>query len=204
MKHPDARLILMTKAPEPGLVKTRLIPLLGAEAAAGFYASLVHDCLDKTVTADLCPVDVWCSPATDHHFFKDCLERYHIELHVQVQGDLGLRMSSAIQVTLQSAEYTVLIGADCPSLTIDDIDTAVNALKQGADVVLGPAEDGGYYLIGMNTHHGELFEGIPWSTPEVFPTTVDRLQKLGLTLHTLPRRRDIDTADDFAAYLAVN
>ena len=201
MKHPDARLILMTKAPEPGLVKTRLIPVLGAEAAAGFYASLVHDCLDKMVTADLCPVDVWCSPAADHHFFQDCLEHYPIELHVQVQGDLGLRMSSAIQVTLQTAEYVVLVGADCPSLTIEDIESGFNALKQGADVVLGPAEDGGYYLIGMSAHYGQLFEDIPWSTREVFPTTVARLQALGLNLHTLPTRRDIDTVDDYADYL---
>jgi rSAM/selenodomain-associated transferase 1 len=204
MKYPEARLILMTKAPDPGLVKTRLIPLLGAEAAAGLYSSLVHEFLEKTVTAELCPVDVWCSPAADHHFFQDCLERYRIELHVQMQGDLGMRMSTAIQATLQIADHAVLVGADCPSLATADIDAGFNALQQGADVVLGPAEDGGYYLIGMSAHYGKLFEGIPWSTREVYTATVARLQTLGLNLYTLPIRRDIDTADDYAVYLAAS
>jgi len=202
VKYPEARLLLLTKAPEPGQVKTRLIPLLGADAAAGLYTELVHDCLEKTVSAGLCPVDVWCNPTTDHHFFQQCRDRYRIDLYQQAQGNLGQRMSTAIQSTLQTAGYVVLVGADCPSLTAADIDAGFNALKNGADVVLGPAEDGGYYLIGMSAHHSQLFEGVPWSTREVFPTTVARLQTLGLNLYTLPIRRDIDTADDYAAYLA--
>jgi len=118
----------------------------------------------------------------------------------QAGGDIGLRMSHAMRSALQHAGHVVLIGADCPSLTTDDLDTAFQALQQGSDVVLGPAEDGGYYLIGMNLHHPALFEDIPWSTPRVLEKTETRLRQLGLTWHRLTMRRDIDTAEDYAVY----
>ena len=204
MRHPDARLLLLTKAPEPGKVKTRLAAFLGADAAAGLYEKLLHDCLEMGVAADLCPVEIWCSPSTDHVFFQRCRERYCTDLHLQIQGDIGQRMSHAIMSALRRAEYAVLIGADCPALTADDLEAAFSALKQGADVVLGPAEDGGYYLIGMRNHHPGLFANIPWSTHEVLAATEMHLRAQGLNWRLLPVHRDIDTAEDYAAYVAMN
>lgn len=204
MKYPDSRLLLFTKAPEPGKVKTRLADLLGADAAADLYANLLHDCLEMSVSAELCPIEICCSPSTGHDFFQHCRERYHTVLQQQRQGDMGQRMSHAIMSALLRAEHVVLIGADCPTLTADDLDSAFYALQQGTDVVLGPAEDGGYYLIGMSDHHAGLFENIPWSTHRVLAATETLLRELGLSWHLLPVHRDVDTAEDYAVYMPMN
>ena len=204
MKYPHGRLLLLSKAPDPGQVKTRLIPLLGEHAAAELYAKLVHDCLTMCTTAALCPIEIWCSPSTGHLFFQQCHDRYKTTLHAQSSGDLGQRMSQAIQTTLVQADYVVLIGADCPTLTVEDLTTALDALETGTDVVLGPAEDGGYYLIGMREHHAALFEKMPWSTPDVLFLTENRLQGHNLRVHKLPVRKDLDTPEDYAVYKSGN
>jgi len=201
MKYPHSRLLLMSKAPEPGKVKTRLASHLGMNAAARIYEKLVHNCLQTCVVADLCPIDIWCDPSPDHPFFQHCSKRYGTGLQQQMGGDLGQRMSSAMRSALQHAEPVVLIGADCPSLTANDLDAAFQNLQQGSDVVLGPAEDGGYYLIGMNLHHQALFKGIPWSTPGVLEKTEMRLRQSGLKWHCLTVHRDIDTVEDYAVYM---
>ena len=113
-------------------------------------------------------------------------------------------MSHAIMSALQHAEHAVLIGADCPTLNADDLEMAFNELQQGTDVVLGPAEDGGYYLIGMSSDYPRLFENIPWSTHNVLAATEMHLRGQGLSWHLLPVRRDIDTAEDYAIYIATN
>ncbi|HAJ91242.1 MAG TPA: glycosyltransferase [Gammaproteobacteria bacterium] len=204
MKYPNSRLLLFTKAPEPGKVKTRLAAFLGTDAAAELYESLLHDCLEMCVTADLCPVEICCSPSTGHDFFQQCRERYHTTLQQQAEGDIGQRMSRAIMSALQRAEHVVLIGADCPALTADDLDNAFYALQQGTDVVLGPAKDGGYYLIGMSSHHPGLFENIPWSTHRVLAATETLLREQCLSWHLLPLYRDVDTAEDYSVYMATN
>ena len=200
MKYPSARLLLLTKAPDPGQVKTRLIPLLGEAAAAELYSQLVHNCLGLCTRAALSPVDIWCSPSSEHPFFQQCKARYRATLHTQGPGDLGQRMSQAIRTTLEDADYVVVIGADCPALCSADLVAAFNALDTGTDVVIGPAEDGGYYLIGMRNHHAFLFTDIPWSTPAVLSTTAERIRTQNLRLHTLPLRKDLDTPEDYAVY----
>ena len=201
MKYPQARLLLLTKAPEPGKVKTRLGSHLGMEAAADIYEKLVHECLTTCVAAKLCPIDIWCDPSPDHPFFRHCSNQYETGLRQQVSGNLGLRMSQAVRSTLQFADHVVLIGADCPTLTAGDLDAALYALQEGSDVVLGPAEDGGYYLIGMSRYHPALFEDVPWSTRSVLEVTEKRLQQLQLKWLCLTERKDIDTIDDYAEYL---
>lgn len=190
----------MSKAPEPGRAKTRLIPVLGEEGAAGLYAQLVQECLALCTTAALCPVDIWCSPSPEHPFFRQCRQDYPVDLHSQTDGDLGARMSSAFQSTLQGAEAAVMIGADCPDLCATDIEAAFDALDAGADIVLGPAEDGGYYLIGMRRLHASVFEDIPWGTPGVLALTQQRIRKQGLDSYNLPERKDLDTPEDYAVY----
>ena len=204
MKYPHARLLLLTKAPDPGQVKTRLIPLLGEVAAAELYSQLVHDCLGLCTHAALSPVDIWCSPSSEHPFFQQCKARYQATLHTQVPGDLGQRMSRAIKTTLEGADYAVVIGADCPALCLADLVDAFNALDTGTDVVIGPAEDGGYYLIGMRNHHTSLFTDIPWSTSAVLPVTEERIRTQNLRLQMLPLRKDLDTPEDYAVYKAGN
>jgi len=200
LKYPRARLLLLSKAPEPGRVKTRLVPLLGEIAAADLYSKLLYDCLAMCSDTALCPIQLWCSPSAGHPFFLQCQQRYTVTLHTQVTGNLGQRMSQAICTALAVADYVVLIGADCPSLTADDLASAFDALNAGTDVVIGPAEDGGYYLIGMRDYHVSIFSNIPWSTPGVLTATEERTRRLNLRLFKLPVRKDLDTPEDYAVY----
>jgi rSAM/selenodomain-associated transferase 1 len=204
MKYPRGRLLLLTKAPDPGQVKTRLVPLLGEVAAAELYSQLLHDCLTLCSQAGLSPIDIWCSPSARHPFFQQCRLRYQATLHTQVAGDLGQRMSQAVQTALTDADYVVLIGADCPTLSTEDLATAFHALDTGTDVVIGPAEDGGYYLIGMRDHHATIFHNMPWSTPAVLSLTEERIRTQKLRLFRLPSRKDLDTPDDYAVYRGAN
>ena len=201
MNHPQARLLILTKAPVPGQVKTRLIPLLGAQGAADFYTRLIHRCLDTATRSGLCPIELWCSPSRDAPFFKACRERYDVELHEQSRGGLGRRMHLALECALTRGTSAILIGADCPSLGGADLDESLTALSQGVEVVLGPARDGGYYLVGMKRANPQLFANIRWGTPEVFSTTVKRLDQQGIHYHCLSERADVDTPKDYQRLL---
>jgi rSAM/selenodomain-associated transferase 1 len=199
MKYPDARLLILSKAPDPGTVKTRLIPLLGATGAAHLYARMLHACIDRLVAADLCPVDLWCAPTTSHPFFIDCRQNYGVTLQQQAAGDLGQRMEDALGATLEQAGYAVLVGADCPGLVITDIEETLQALEQDAEVVLGPACDGGYYLVAMRSSHAFMFENINWGSADVLQLTESRLRARAVNWHRLAMRRDLDTPEDYLA-----
>ncbi len=197
MRFPDARIQVFAKSPEPGRTKTRLIPLLGEAGAAAFHARLVHERLGMLTAAGLCPVELWCSPSSSTVFFRDCGERHDISLHDQSAGDLGVRMHRALASVLDRADAAVLVGTDCPSLGPADIDEAFSELYQGADVVLGPAHDGGYYLVAMQQPTPAIFSGMPWGTSAVLAESVKRLEQLGLSYHCLSVRRDVDTPEDY-------
>lgn len=200
MKYPQSRVIVMSKAPLPGQVKTRLVPLLGRAGAARLYRTLLEETLEKLCKAALCPVELCCAPDTRSAYFADCAARFPLTLTGQGHGDLGQRMSRAIGVALRSVDRVVLVGADCPALTVDDIDMALQQLADGFDVVLGPAEDGGYYLVAMSRHHARLFEAVPWGSGQVMAQTLQHIETLGLTCHMLPRRADLDTPADYHSW----
>jgi rSAM/selenodomain-associated transferase 1 len=202
MKYPDARLLIFSKAPQPGLVKTRLIPLLGSAGACTLYCSLLEATLAHMTERRLCPVELYCDPDTDHKYFQHCQQHYPVNLRQQSEGDLGERMSQALRDCLQRSRRAILIGADCPTLTAGDIEMALEQLSGGCDIVLGPARDGGYYLVGMSTHHCGVFTDIPWGTGEVLERTLRLADKLGLQYHLLEARSDIDTPDDYHAWRA--
>lgn len=200
MKFPRARLLVFCKAPEPGRVKTRLIPLLGAQGAARLQARLLDNCLARVTAAGLCPVALHCDPDTEHEQFVKLRRQYRVSTVAQSGYDLGERMSHALQLTLGSADAVLLIGADCPGLRGADLELALAQLYTGSDVVLGPACDGGYYLVGLRRHLPELFMAMPWGTADVFAITRQRAAGLGLSVSCLPRYRDIDTPDDYLAW----
>jgi len=204
VKYPEARLLILSKAPDAGAVKTRLIPLLGASGAAHLYATLLHACIDRLVAANLCPVDLWCAPTTGHPFFIDCEQRYGMALHQQAEGDLGSRMEHALESALQQSGYAILVGADCPGLAISDIEETLRALRDRADVVLGPASDGGYYLVAMRNRHAFLFGAMPWGSANVLQLTESRLRERGVSWHRLTVRRDLDTPEDYIALREVD
>lgn len=195
MAEQGGRILVFAKAPIPGLVKSRLIPALGAEGAADLHRALTRQTLETAAQAGAA-VELWCYPDTTHPFFQDCAQRFALTLHVQQGDGLGRRMLHAARHSLDHGAYPILIGTDCPSLTASDLREALAALAQGADAVLGPAADGGYYLLGLKQAARTLFTDMPWGTAQVLAETRQRLQHLAWHWHELPTKRDIDEPDD--------
>jgi uncharacterized protein len=196
MKKTDCRLALFAKAPIPGVVKTRLFPILDAESAAFLYEQMVIHCLATALKANVGPIDLWCAPSAGHSFFKKCSKKFHVELHQQVGEDLGQRMAHAFRETLEKTDFVLLMGSDCPSLTVFDLREAKRILQNGADAVLSPTEDGGYALLGLCRYEPQLFKGVSWGTAAVLEETRDRLRGLALRFHELLLRWDVDRPED--------
>ena len=201
MKHPRCRTLVLAKAPMPGRVKTRLHAVLEPEDCAALHARLVRLTLEKLTRTRLCPVELWCAPDCGDAFFRDCRHDYDLELRTQAGDDLGQRMHNALCQSLENCDAAVLVGTDCPSLSGRDIDTACRQLLAGTDVVLGPATDGGYYLVGLRQPHSDLFTGIAWGRGEVLAQTLARARQQALQVHLLPRRDDLDTPADYSRFL---
>lgn len=191
-------ILVFAKAPVAGAVKTRLIPALGAETASRLHARLTRHALTTAVTAHACPVQLWCAPDTAHPFFAECQRDFGIALHTQQGSDLGMRMAHAFNTALRDYRQAVIIGSDCPLLSGCDLISALTALHSGCDAVLGPAHDGGYVLLGLHRTAPELFDHIPWGTPDVLALTRERLQQLQWRASELPVHRDVDRPEDLA------
>jgi uncharacterized protein len=186
---------IMAKAPIPGFAKTRLIPTIGAHAAAALQERLTERAVTTALAADVGPVTVWCAPDATHDTFLKLVARTLITLRAQPKGDLGSRMLAAAAA---GNGPTLIIGTDCPALTEVHIRGAANALREGIDVVLIPAEDGGYVLIGMRSAQPALFAGIAWGTKTVLTDTRARIIEQRLVLSEQPSLWDVDTDNDLA------
>ncbi|RYU78248.1 TIGR04282 family arsenosugar biosynthesis glycosyltransferase [Hymenobacter persicinus] len=190
-------LLIFARHPELGRVKTRLARTLGDEAALAVYEELLA--LTRAAANGLAPAHktVWfAEPALTPgpNRWPDCEQR------LQPAGNLGHRMVTAFaQAFASGATAAVIIGTDCPELTTTHLEQAFQQL-QTHDVVLGPAEDGGYYLLGMNRLHLLLFANKTWSTDSVLADTVADSQELGLRLALLPKLQDVDTEADLTAW----
>jgi len=199
MQFPDARIMVFAKAPVPGAVKTRLIPQLGAQGAAHLHEELAQRSLGTALNAALCPVQLWCSPSVQHEFFTRCRQRYALlTLACQHGPDLGARMAQAFTQTLAHCRYAVVIGTDCPALAAADLRAALSALQEGYDAVLGPAQDGGYVLLGLRRFDATLFEDIAWGGDKVAELTRAHLRALGWRWHELATQWDVDRPEDLA------
>lgn len=203
MKHkfPNAVIQVFCKAPIAGQVKTRLMPHLSAKQAAQVHRRLSRRTLELVSSSALCPIELWCSPDILHPFFKELSRQFPITLHTQSSGNLGQRMHRAILHSSQTYNQLILIGCDCPSLTLSDLNEALTALSTHKNIVLAPAEDGGYCLIGMNTPHLELFTDIHWGTSEVLKSTQKKIQALALNNHELNTQWDVDNYTDYLRFL---
>ncbi|MBI2318043.1 MAG: TIGR04282 family arsenosugar biosynthesis glycosyltransferase [Betaproteobacteria bacterium] len=192
----SATIAVFAKAPEPGKVKTRLIPALGAAAAAELQRRLVQRVLGAALEAGLGPVELWCTPDPDHPFFLDCARRYSVSLAAQGPGDLGERMLRAFDALLGKSARALLIGTDIPAMTACYLREADAALASGCDAVLGPAEDGGYVLIGLRRAAPQLFTGVRWGEAQVCAQTRVRLEQLALRYRELAPLWDVDRPED--------
>ena len=199
MKYPDCAILIFSKAPVVGQVNTRLVPYITAEQAASLHEELTHDRLRMCTAAGLCDVQLWCSPDTSHPFFFDCRQRYGVRLQTQAGSNLGERMSAALQTMLGRYKKIIIIGTDAPALDIDTIDVVVNQLEH-SDIVLVPAEDGGYVLLGASKHHQNLLVDVPWGTESVLASTVRNIESLGLSYSLLGECWDVDRPEDLQRY----
>lgn len=200
MRFPEARLVVFAKAPIPGEVKTRLLPVLSARQAAALQARLIRHTLAMATQVALCPVELWCSPSCAHPFFTRCERSFGLSLHLQQGADLGERMGNASAAVLARCPYVVLIGCDCPVLGGEDLEEALSALREGYDAVVGPAEDGGFVLLGLRRPAPELFAGMAWGSNRVLVETRTRLRTLGWCWHELKTYWDVDRPEDLERY----
>jgi len=186
-------LIIFTRYPQAGKTKTRLIPALGEEGAAQLQKKLTEHTLKE---ADQLAVNirVYFSDGNENLMANWLGNSY--QYYPQSDGDLGDRLIAALEESFtQEIEKIVIIGIDCPDLNADLIQQAFQALSTH-DLVLGKAEDGGYYLIGLCGFYPELFQGIDWGTHLVLQQTVAIAEAIGLTINYLPMLNDIDTPED--------
>ncbi len=193
------KLLILLKAPRRGLVKTRLASELGADTALGIYRELLDIVLNRMASVQ--EVELHYSPADAGPQIASLL-RPGWKAYPQTEGDLGVRMQNAFaQAFHLGSQRVVMIGTDCPEVCATDILEAWNALAKH-DLVLGPATDGGYWLIGLNKPQPHLFSGIRWSTETVFAETLAHAQATGLIHHLFRRLSDVDTKADWENYLA--
>ncbi len=191
------QLIVYAKRPLPGHAKTRLGAAIGPAAAAGVYTRLLYAYLLDLLEADLDELDVVLSVAEseDVPFFEQAFPE--LMVRPQVAGDLGQRMAASFERAFASgAERVVLTGSDIPGLEHRSVAAAFAELLE-VPVVIGPAADGGYYLLGMRAPGADLFTGVAWSTEDVLDQTLDRAAAQGLDVAYLPQRVDLDTEADF-------
>lgn len=193
------RLLIFAKAPQAGQVKTRLMPFLKARQAAALHAILLKNTVRRMADGDWAS-RLMTSPDSALWPFPQLARRYAMPLHPQHSGDLGQRMAQAACDALLAADYVVLIGTDCPAMSPAYVQQAFEALQNGKEVVLGPAEDGGYVLIGLRRFHPRLFADVAWGTDQVLQQTHERIAELGWSSQELAVLWDIDRPEDLQRY----
>ena len=198
------RVLLFVRAPQRGRVKTRLAARLGADKTLALYRCFVEDIM-ATLNAGLYQPSIFYTPKDQKSVVQAWLGRnYHCL--PQSGSNLGERMYQALRhIFHEPVKRAVLIGSDIPDLSTGIIAEAFAALQE-SDVVIGPAKDGGYYLIGFQKDalSGDVFNGMEWGTNQVFQQTLVQLQHANLSYHILPICQDIDTYEDLMAFYSRN
>ncbi len=197
-------ILLFTKAPEKGRVKSRLASEIGEENALALHKSFVLDFIG-TLKKQGCPFRVFYYPPDAGEETADWLGKGP-PCRAQKGNDLGERMADAFAQTFSEGfERVLIVGSDIPDLTNALLDEAFSSLEV-SDAVIGPASDGGYYLIGFGKGGflPEIFRNIPWGTEAVFRDTMAVFGRAGSRVHVLPEREDVDTLDDLRSLFVRN
>ena len=194
--YPGARILVFARAPEAGKVKTRLAREIGEGAALGLYLAMLHRVFATAEQAALAEVHLWAASNPRHPEFLGLCDIRGI--HRQEGDDLGERMRHAAATELAAADVdsVLIIGSDCPALTADYLDGALAALAGGAELVLGPARDGGFVLLGLRKAPAGLFQDVEWGSGKVLEQTLARAGELGLRQQLLAPCWDVDTLAD--------
>ena len=193
----DERIILFTRYPEPGITKTRLVPKLGPDGAAELHRKMTEHTLDRIrMLAHIRPVSIETRYAGgDDDRMKDWLG-CDLLIRRQWGTDLGTRLTEAFhQAFREGMRRVIIVGTDCPALTPRLLTQALQSLHEN-DLVLGPAVDGGYYLVGLRRAVPELFRDVKWGTDGVLQETLRRAAKSGLAVTLLQTEGDVDRPED--------
>jgi rSAM/selenodomain-associated transferase 1 len=192
---PRAQLLVMAKYPSPGSVKTRLASQIGPAAACRLYDAFVRDLSDRLAAVEL-PL-TWAFWPPDAPFASLVPAKRSVP---QAGRDLGERLEHAVGACFRAIPVPVIvIGVDSPHLDLARLREAADALASGADVVLGPAADGGYYLIGLREPSPEVFRGIAWGSSSVLAATLARARDAGMRTRLLEVTFDVDDTDGLRA-----
>lgn len=198
MKSNKNAIIVFEKNPELGKVKTRLAETIGDEKALEIYRyllGLTHSMVDLTSYHKI----IYYS-----EFIPDDNSKGNYSFELQAEGDLGNKMSVSFLESFEKGfEKIIIIGTDCPEISPELLHQAFDVLDE-KDAVIGPASDGGYYLLGMKSYHPELFQNMIWSTESVYDKTIEKFKESDLSYGVLEVLNDIDTEDDWNAYLEKN
>jgi rSAM/selenodomain-associated transferase 1 len=188
--------IVFSRAPLAGRVKTRLAARLGEAGAARLHQRLTIVALEAALAARCGPVELH---ATSRHAWLSTVSRKRkVALRQQQGKDLGERMAGALRAALRRASHVLLMGSDCPELGPRELRRAARWLAGGADVVLAPARDGGYALIGLARPAPFLFTAMPWGSERVYAETAVRLRDAGWRVRALDPVGDVDRPEDLA------
>jgi len=195
----EALLLQFARAPRAGAVKTRMLPRLSAGEACALHRELVLWTCRTLLASGLGEVHLYVAGDTGDPLFAACRELGVAQVCPQRGADLGARMYHALDAGLGECQKVVLVGSDCPAISPAYLELALAGLE-GADVVLGPAEDGGYVLLGARRITPGVFAGIGWGGDAVYARTLDNLAAEGLRCTALPTLWDVDRPEDLAAW----
>jgi len=201
-----AQLVVFARPPTAGTVKTRLAGLFGETGAAALYEAFVEDTLSlcsRVQAAGRIDVALW-SAGPDNELVSEWADRLGTSAHLQPDGDLGVKLSAAFEEGLRRYQRVVIIGSDAPTLPIELVGAAFDSLES-ARIVLGPANDGGYYAVGASHSTRPDFDGVRWSTAHAFADTVKANSQRSVA--TIAPWYDIDEPEDLAvlrAHLSVD
>ena len=193
-------LLVFSKSPEPGKVKTRLVPVLGEQGALNLYKLMLTNVLELCQRLPY-PTELWVQGDVQSAYILQVQQRFSLPLKQQQGADLGLSLSHAFGEAFRNHQQVIVIGGDCVSLDEDYLNKAFQVLSMH-DLVIGPAEDGGYVLLGLNvseavkTVYPQLFQGIEWGTSRVCQQTLARAKDLSLSCASLETRWDVDDKED--------
>lgn len=194
--YPAGKILIFAREPIQGRVKTRLASDIGDQAAMRIHQEMVNITTEMVSNSNLAEFELYVSGDTEHPFFKSLADQHGIRVRSQKGKDLGERMYHALKQSLNHASFCILIGTDCPVMTAEYLKQAFHALENGLDAVLGPAEDGGYVLIGASRVDASWFKNIEWGSQHVLAQSRERLKACNAIYEELQPLWDVDQIDD--------
>lgn len=193
---PAGKILVFAREPVAGHVKTRLARSIGDQAAVQFHQEIVTKTVDMAANSGLAELELHVSGNMEHPFFRSLADQYSMRICLQEGNDLGEKMFYALKKALDHASYCILIGTDCPVMTADYLKQAFHILEKGMDAVIGPAEDGGYVLIGASRIDISWFNNIDWGSQHVLAQSRQRLTANNARYEELQQLWDVDHIDD--------